>query len=863
MKILFLSIPLLMIVGLVDAQPITGIMSIPGDYPTIQLAIVDLNNLGVGSGGVIFNIAANHTEILATSTSGLITATGNADDTIVFRKDPGTAGNNPKITAFTPGTSTSVDGMIIITGGDHITFDGVDLEENPANNNVTKMMEWGYALVKRQNTAPIDGCQHVTIRNCSITLNKTNMRSYGIYAGNHIRTVTTSLTLNDTTDACNHSRFYGNTISNVFQGIALKGYGNPWPGPYILYDHYNMVGVNGVNNISNFGGPSGGASYYAYGIFCTNQEYLQVGNNMINGGDGTTRFVYGIYLSGSYNATADVFSNDVTLTSGSDFYPITGIYVGYGGEASGNTINIHDNSIHNCSYSVTTTSGNFYGISQLSHTTNVNIYNNDIFNNTITGTGNFFGIEGMDDQVTYLNIYNNQIHDNQKSGIQGTMYGIFAKTSVISVYDNAFFNNSIPSSSGTTYPSIIYGYYNNEAPTIENYYSNSFYNLSIGGSSTVASSIFGIYSKSASGSIKYINNNDIYDFTISNPGGGTTTGIKQLGGNNISIYQNEIYDLSSGASAGISHGIHIQSGTTVNLYNNLVSGLTTPESFFGGAIKGIYLEGGVNINLYFNTVFLNATSSTVNQFGTIGIYAGTSPVVNLRNNLIINLSTPVHITNAAYTTAYYRGGTSLTNYAFGSDNNCFYAGIPGPYNLVFYNGTTGYQVMADYQSLVTPRDAQSFSELPPFLNGTSPPYDLHLNTSIPTGCESGGTIISNPLCYIDVEGDPRYPQNGYAENPSCPATAPDVGADEIDGIQSNLETWTGTVSGDWGDPGNWNPVMVPGSGNSVVIPAGTDHQPQVITGNQTCKDLIILYGGSVTITGGFQLFVNGHTLIRE
>ncbi len=405
--------------------------------------------------------------------------------------------------------------------------------------------------------------------------------------------------------------------------------------------------------------------------------------------------------------------------------------------------------------------------------------------------------------------------------------------------------------------------YNNESPTSENYYNNIFHNLSISGPSIQTSSIFGIYSKSDGSSVKNVYSNTIYNFSISNAGGGTATGIKIWGGNIVTINSNKIYNLQVDAPFGISHGLHIQWAATAGIFNNMISDLTTPQSYFGGAIKGIYLEGGNNLNLYYNTVFLNATSTTLQQFGTIGIYANTSSLVDLRNNLVINLSTPVYLTNNAYTTAYYRGGTSLTKYAAVSDNNCFYAGTPGPFNLVFYDGTTGYQNMSDYQSLVSPRDAQSFSENPPFLNETSPPYDLRLNTSIPTGCESGGTIITAPGCNVDFEEDNRYPDPGYAENPSCPATAPDVGADEFNGIQINLLTWTGVASTDWSNSANWNPAMVPGPGNSVVIPSSPVNNPFVRTNGQSCKDLIIQNGTTVTVATGVQLTVNGHTMIKE
>ncbi|MEI7724490.1 MAG: hypothetical protein WCK09_05255 [Bacteroidota bacterium] len=787
-------------------QPLTGIKSIPGDYATIQLAIADLNARGAGPGGVIFNVAALHTETLANNTSGLITATGSSVDTIVFRKDPSTAGNNPKITAYI-GTTTDRDGMIILAGGDYITIDGIDLEENPANNTATKYMEWGYAMVKKQNIAPFDGCQHVTIKNCTITLAKANRQSTGIYSGNHIATNTTLLTLTAVTDAMNDAKISNNTISNVYQGIALKGYNHPYPGPYTLYDHNNRIGADGANTITNYGGPAGAASYYPYGIFTTCQEYLQVGNNVIASGTGSTNFVYGIYLSGSYNANAEVFNNDISVRSASTFQTLAGIYVGYGGVVSGNTISIHDNHIHDCSFTAETP-GSFYAISQVSHTTTANIYNNYIYNNIIAGTGNFYGIEGMGEQVTYLNNY--------------------------------------------------------ESPTQESYYNNSIHDLSVGGTATANNSgIFGIYTKSAGNSVKIISLNTIHSFKLSTKGGGTVTAIKTFGGSTVSICRNNIFNLETDSSNAMSYGIHVQSGTTVNMQNNLISDLKTPQSYYGSAIKGIYVEGGGTLKLYYNTILLNASSTTKQQFGSAGIVASASPTVDLRNNLVVNISSPVHITGNSYTSAYVRTAPTFATYSDYSNNNCFYAGIPGAHNVIFWDGTNTDSTMEAYQTRVSPRDQYSFTENPPFVNGTTPPFNLRITPSVPTKCESAGTIIADPGCNVDFEGGFRFPEIGYPESSSCPATAPDIGAYEFAGIQFNLLTWTGAWSSDWNNPGNWNPGLIPGSENSVVIPSGTANDPEINNDGESCKDLIVKKYAKVTIDAGKQLNVYGNTLIGD
>jgi len=107
---------------------LTGTKTIPGDYATIEAAIADLNTQGVGSGGVTFDVAANHTETFTRDSAGHITATGTVSDPIVFQISG--AGSNPLITASGLGTIASSttngnngDGIIFIEGGDYITFD--------------------------------------------------------------------------------------------------------------------------------------------------------------------------------------------------------------------------------------------------------------------------------------------------------------------------------------------------------------------------------------------------------------------------------------------------------------------------------------------------------------------------------------------------------------------------------------------------------------------------------------------------------------------------------------------------------------------------------------------------------------------
>jgi hypothetical protein len=232
---------------------LTGIKTIPGDYATIAAAITALNSSGVGSGGVTFNVAAGFTE---TASNLIITATGTSANQIVFQKSG--SGANPLITAGV-GVSTSLDGIIILNGADYVTFNGIDLLDPATNTTSTTRMEWGYALLKVDAT---NGSQNNTIKNCSITLQKLNTTSYGIYAANHTTASTTALTVTAFTGTNSYNKYYSNSIQNCYSGIYVGGYADA-ASPYAYYDHFNDLGGLGGNIVRNFGG----SSATTYGIY--------------------------------------------------------------------------------------------------------------------------------------------------------------------------------------------------------------------------------------------------------------------------------------------------------------------------------------------------------------------------------------------------------------------------------------------------------------------------------------------------------------------------------------------------------------------------------------------------------------------
>lgn len=782
-----LVISLLLLWGMTFGQ-LSGTKTIPGDYPTIAAAITALNTAGVGGGGVTFNVAAGHTETFTSLTSGLITATGTSSNPIIFQKS-GT-GANPKITAATPGATTDRDYIICLSGTDYITFNSIDLQENPNNLTPTTQMEWGYAILKSSAT---NGSQNVILTGCNITLNKSNTASKGIYGGNHLSTSTTALTITSLSGINSNIIINSCNVSNAYIPINIAG-----SSAATYYDTGLEIGSTIGNIITNYGG----GSSTTYGIYINGQSSPKIENNNVTLGLGTTTTAYGINVAANCSGDLLINANTVSVSSSAttsqlcainNLAPINSIvtisnnviqncafttatsgnFIGIYEQAAtiGSTVNITGNTINGLNYSATTLSGSgtVYGIYKTSGTPSiVNCNNNSVYGFTIYGStgGTFYGIylnAGSSVIVNKNNIYDHSING---TGSSGTIYGIRTSNTTVTNNSNNIYNLSNNKTTGTA---AIYGIYNLSSPTNENFNLNNVYALTHAGSGTVA----GIYLNTATGT-RNVSENNIH--TLSS--GGTVYGLYQAS-SSPNIFKNNIYNLVTNGTGGSCYGIYISSGTTIKLFNNYVSDLRAPSLNAAISLAGIYLASGTTCSVYYNTVYLNA-SSTGALFGSAALYASTSPTLDLRNNILINLSIPAGA--LGFTAAYRRSSATLTTYSALSNNNNFYAGTPGPGNVIFYDGANSDQTMAAYQARVAPRDDNSFTENSPFVNVATPPYDLHLSTSYPyiaTQCESGGVPIATIT--EDFDGNKRYPNPGYPENSLYPATAPDVGADEFAG----------------------------------------------------------------------------------
>ena len=874
----------LLLSGFSFAQ-LTGIKTIPGDYATIASAITALNSSGVGAGGVSFNVAAGYTEMITAPLS--ITATGTLANPIIFQKNG--AGANPLITAYN-GTATAAsavqDGIWNLVGSDYVTIDGISLVDSNPNNPAT--MEYGYAMFKASAS---NGCQYNTIKNCVVTLNRNNIAlgtapsvdgSRAINITNSlVTTQATILVPSNSLGTNSYNKLYSNTLQNCNIGIAIIGYAGV--SPFATCDFGNDIGGTSLatgNSLLNFGGGAGATTANAAAGVRTLAQYdLNVSYNTVNNNNGSginhTGPMRGIYVYLAITASENISNNVLSITSGATSSATSCIEIGSGGTSVSNTININNNTMTGGSTTLTT--GNYYGIWNSLVTGTVNINSNTISGISTTGTGTIYGmVAGL--PVSFV-INNNTITNLTKTGngritamitnahiicqnnlIDGLTCTAANSTSAIyGIMDNvqtattgeSYISNTIRnlSSTGTA---VIYGIFTAAVinatgnKTIQN---NLLYNFTIAGNGTIygisknyggtdtisgnqihdlsitgsnSGTIYGL--RSAGATTNYVYDNNMYALSCAGGNAGSVVGINIETGTTNNIYRNKCYNLSSASTNPSLYGVYIASGITNNFFNNFISDLRTPAANSGLIqLAGIYILGGTTNNIFYNSVYLNGTSIGA-PFGSAALYTLTDSWLLMKNNILVNATTP---TGAGIAAAYYRGGMSLTHFDVNSNNNDYYAGTPSASNLIFYDGINSDQTLNAYKIRVAPIEATSVTELPPFVNVASAPYDLHLQTTIATFCESGGSAITSPAVTSDYDNDIRYPYSGYPNNPLSPASASDIGADEFAGLfmdvtpptifytpflntsSTTSRTLTATITDISGVPttGNGRPVM--------------------------------------------------------
>jgi|APCry1669189101_1035198.scaffolds.fasta_scaffold00032_1 uncharacterized protein (TIGR02145 family) len=741
---------------LAPPPPIHGVRTIPSaNYLSFTVACDSIANKGIGPGGIIFNVDPAYTE----TTTGLLltsnpTYPSTAANPITFQKNG--AGADPLISRTDAGTlATSTlggqgDAVFIIQGADYITFDGIDLSSTNSG------IEYGYYLRK---ASPTDGCKNVTIKNCAITMTK-GASAYvaGIYASNNDASSAVSssagITLTSTGGRHENVTLTGNTISNVFSGILLIGYSGA-ASPYDMYDQNFVVGSTGSGNIiQNFAGNTASAAYGVYIAYHTNPAIsYNIIDNAGGGGVNATSTLYGIYM-GTSSLPGNFIANYNTITLGqASTATLSSIYI----SPTCATVTVNNNTLNVGTFASTTTS---YLISCSNGTPNITINGNQTGTFTKSGVASLYGYYNNGSPTGGTFTFNGNNFSNITLTGASAFYAIQQTTSTTQAF--VITNNTISNITGGS--SGLYGIYAGygaagstvNGNTISGWTgTGSMYGLYLG--ATTAPLSLTAYNNSVSG--------------LNTTGAATVYGIYNSLGTLNSIYKNKVYNLQANNASGVVYGIYIGGGTTTYVYNNFLSDLRTPSANAAIPLAGIYVSSGTTNYLFYNTIYLNATSSGA-LFGSAAVYASTTPTVDMRNNILVNVST---YKGTGITAAYRRSSTTLTSYANIADNNLLYAGTASANNLLYYDGTNSDQTLATYKTRVSPRDVHSVMENPPFINVAATPYDLHISPSVATQCESGAFPVTSPLAVtVDYDDNARS------------ATFPDIGADEFAGIMSDL-----------------------------------------------------------------------------
>lgn len=392
----------------------------PDNFTSFTEAITMLNAAGVGQDGVVFNVPAGIT-LNEAAVMPAITVTGTADNPITFVKS-GT-GANPVVTV--PGTAGATDYVFKLTGVDYVTFDGIDVNNAVGEINV----EYGYWLT---DNGVNGGSSHNIIKNCTVTLDRGNSNSIGVYS---LATISRN----------NSNRFQNITVSDAYNGILVIGMSS-------FADENNIVegctfydiaasnmkldyqtNMDIFNNLVNY--PSTGIlSNHIHGLNCYELSNSSVYNNTFSGGN-IDQMLYNMFFN--VPAQIEIHHNTISGTVTTSTW-WQGIYVNL---ASWGTVNIHHNEIHDIQ------AGMFASMIYTYRGYNLNINDNHIHNITVDSMFRGLHIIENRDLESPANIYNNKVHNIELTGqSMEMMAGINVQDRFANVYNNMVYDLRAPES---------------------------------------------------------------------------------------------------------------------------------------------------------------------------------------------------------------------------------------------------------------------------------------------------------------------------------------------------------------------------------------------------------------------------------
>ena len=736
------------------AQALSGVKTIDptgsgaNNYVSFSSAIDSLNKYGVGAGGVTYNIPAGL--VFNEKDSMVITATGTAANPIVFQKSG--SGQNPIVASDYAGmyplgaaTTTALNGhgdaVIKLIGTSYITFDGLTIRDALGKTTNKEKMEYGIYLCKTTSTATptyASACKFVTIKNCTIILDKNNVNSTGIVSLNRERNAKTAVNpvlATDTTGNLVNIIVTNNKIQNCYHGINFNGTVHLTPTSTTSTAELtskkkdrNIVISN--NSVSNFGG----GTAFAVGIFNTNISNAYIENNIITGGAFTSGNIGGIVATGGFNSSLNINNNTVSLVAmlggafgieasaggGSVSFTAAGSYYNASGTLT-NIVNINNNRLINNRID---NNSNYQGITAASMIpSQLNINNNLIANNTKDGGGTVFAIAiNTSARGIITNVNNNIIRDNKTtSNVLTTtttpafqMFTIAAPHTLdltktfnqrFTLSGNLIQNNGVEFRGQTTRTATIFGYAisaNSITRVIQDFRNNTIKGLYVtgnsSGNSTVTAYSFGGASSSSGTvltlpiAITRFNNNTIDSIYVNKvpetgqaatvlPGSGFITGITANTFDTLYMFNNKISNLYANGINSTVRGLITTSGFVLQIYNNTISELYAPitRSTQNSSLTGMDLttsSTGGRVLVANNTVYLdNNNTDTLSKHRSAAVYT-VAGTNNFRlvNNIFVNKSKG---NKSTFHVAHMRSSNDFTNMrttGFLSGRNVYFAG---------------------------------------------------------------------------------------------------------------------------------------------------------------------------------------------
>jgi len=294
------------------------------------------------------------------------------------------------------------------------------------------------------------------------------------------------------------------------------------------------------------------------------------------------------------------------------------------------------------------------------------------------------------------------------------------------------------------------------------------------------------------------------------------------------IYSNIVNGYGLDGVVAQNSGIQIGGGTTGKCYNNLVS---------NGTGTGIMVFGTGNNQIFNNLVHhIGLTFFPADPSKRVyGIFVDDRSTVpgrsfDLINNTIARVKTD-----------------GIRFFSLQSSNNKIYN------NLIVHPGSLG-AYSADSQSYIYLLPGVDVTLKNNFRGATMQSAafrdtlqgNYRLRAASPA--RDSGTDVSYAGISFDCDSLPR-PYNWLF----------DIGAYEY----RDENSWTGSVSPSWSDPGNWSKQDQPNTDDHVVIQGGTPFQPVIAAGSLNCHHLTLEPDSALLIEPGALLTVSGNLIIQQ